>query len=150
VKVAFALNDKPVALDAPADRRLIDLLREDLDVIGPKNGCAIGRCGACLVLVDDRPVNACLVLAGRLPGRRVVTVEGLGAAAEPVRDALARAGAVQCGYCAPGLVTALTWLAARDPRPTESEAEALLAGQLCRCTGYGGLRRALAMLFPRT
>jgi carbon-monoxide dehydrogenase small subunit len=157
MKIAFEVDDRPVSVDVPADRRLIDILRDDLGVVGPKNGCAIGRCGACLVLVDDRPVNACLVLAAKLAGRRVVTIEGLGAqglgaealaaASEAVKDALARAGAVQCGYCASGLVTALTWLIAHEPRLTPVEAEALLVGQICRCTGYGGLRRALASLF---
>jgi aerobic carbon-monoxide dehydrogenase small subunit len=150
MRIAFQVNDRSVVMDAPADRRLIDILRHDLGVVGPKNSCAVGRCGACLVLVEDRPVNACLVLAARLAGRRVVTIEGLGAASEPVKDAMARAGAVQCGYCASGLVTMLTWLVAHEPHLAPAEAEALLVGQICRCTGYGGLRRALARLFsPR-
>ncbi len=147
MRIALSVNGRPVAVEAQPDRRLIDILRGELGVIGPKNGCAVGRCGACLVLLDDRPVNACLVLAARLEGCHVVTIEGLDPASTAVVDALAGAGAVQCGYCASGLVTALTWLTAQTPQPSRSEAEALLAGQICRCTGYGGLRRALAMLF---
>jgi carbon-monoxide dehydrogenase small subunit len=147
MKVAFHLNEQAVALELLPDRRLIDILREDFGLMGPKNGCGIGRCGACLVLVDDQPVNACLVLAAKLCGRKVVTIEGLGTAAEPVRDALAHAGAVQCGYCASGIVTALTWLAMGRPGITVPQAELMLTGQICRCTGYGGLRRALRKLF---
>lgn len=145
--VGFTVDGAPVEVTAAPDRRLIAILREDLGLTGPKEGCAIGRCGACVVLVDDRPVNACLVLAARLEGRIVTTVAGLGARAAAVQAALAEAGAVQCGYCAPGLVVALTALIERtDPPADGAEVGRALAGQLCRCTGYGGLRRALGAL----
>ncbi len=145
--VHFTVDDMPVCVMAPPDRRLIALLRDDLGITGPKEGCAIGRCGACVVLLDGRPVNACLVLAARLEGRTVTTVAGLGERARPVQEALAEAGAVQCGYCAPGLVVALTALLERpDPPVDGAEVSRALSGQICRCTGYGGLRRALAAL----
>ena len=150
MKIAFAVNGASVALDVEPDRRLIEILRDDLDIVGPKAGCGIGRCGACTVVVDGRLVSACLVLAARLPGCAVVTIEGMGDDAQPVKDALARAGAVQCGYCAAGLVTTLTWMTEHCADATTAEAELMVAGQICRCTGYGGLRRALAEVFaPR-
>jgi aerobic carbon-monoxide dehydrogenase small subunit len=148
MNVSFILNSRPVTIEAKPDDRLIDLLRDRFGLVGPKNGCAIGRCGACLVIVNGRPVNACLVLAGRLDGGDVATIEGLQVKSASVRDALAQAGAVQCGYCASGMVTMLTWLAAQEPRSTAEEVEGLMTGQICRCSGYGGLRRAIRKLFP--
>ncbi len=146
MKVRFSVNGADVALDVEPGRRLLDILNEDLGLTGPRAGCGVGRCGACVILLDGRPVNACLILAPKLDGGSVVTVEGLGARAERVRRALAEAGAVQCGYCASGLVTTLTWLTEGRLVVDLEAAEDLLAGQICRCTGYGGLRRALAML----
>lgn len=147
--VAFTLNGQPVALAAPPGRRLLALLREDLGLVGAKPGCAVGRCGACMVWLDDEPVNACLVMAWQLDGRRVTTVEGLAddPRALPVRDALARQGAVQCGYCSAGLVMGLTWLHGQATAPDRDAAAAQLCGHLCRCTGYGGLQRTLDLLF---
>lgn len=145
--VGFTVDGTPVHVTGAPDRRLIAILRDDLGITGPKEGCSIGRCGACVVLVDGKPVNACLVLAARLDGCEVTTVAGLGARARPVQAALAEAGAVQCGYCAPGLVVTLTALVERPDPPTDgAEVARALAGQICRCTGYGGLRRALAAL----
>jgi len=148
MRVSFAVDGHRHVLDAVPDRRLIDILREDLDIMGPKQSCGVGRCGACLVIMDDRPINACLVMAARLEGAEITTVAGLGPEADRVRDALAQSGAVQCGYCASGWMTLLTWLLGKSPLPTAAEAETLLSGQLCRCTGYGGIRRALAKLLP--
>jgi carbon-monoxide dehydrogenase small subunit len=146
MKVQFTLNGARVATEAAPDRRLLAILREDFGLLGAREGCGIGRCGACLVLVDGAPVSACLVLAARLDGRRVVTAEGLGPEAAPVRAALAAGGAVQCGYCAPALVVAVSWLAGQPKGLAETEAVTALAGQLCRCGGYRGTLRALALL----
>jgi carbon-monoxide dehydrogenase small subunit len=139
------------SLETPPERRLLDILREDLGLTAAKPGCGIGRCGACTVLLDGRPVNACLVPAFRLKGTAVVTRDALPTAAlVPVIEALEAADAFQCGYCAPGFLVALAWLHARDPRPDAEEAMAALSGHLCRCTGYGGIRRAVRALFgPR-
>lgn len=147
MKVTFSVNGETTSLDVDPARRLLSLLNDELGLVSARASCGIGRCGACVVLLDGRPVNACLVLAGKLDGTEVTTVEGLGPDAARVQRALAEAGAVQCGYCAPGLVVTLSWLVAQGlVDRDDSETEALLSGQICRCTGYGGLRRALALL----
>lgn len=147
MKVTFGVNGETTTRDVDPSRRLLSLLNEELGVVSARESCGIGRCGACVVLLDGRPVNACLVLAGKLDGTTVTTVEGLGPPAANVQRALAEAGAVQCGYCAPGLVVTLSWLVAEGLVDRDAgEIEALLSGQICRCTGYGGLRRALALL----
>ena len=148
--VTFEVNGEPVRHDGPADRRLLAILREDLALTGAKPGCEVGRCGACLVWLDGEPVNACLVMAWQLAGRRVTTIEAMAAdpRSAPVRDALAACGAVQCGYCNAGLVMAMTYLHDRPERPDQAAAAASLCGNLCRCTGYGGVSRAIETLFP--
>jgi carbon-monoxide dehydrogenase small subunit len=142
----FTVNGQPVEVAAPPTRRLLDILRLDLGLTGTKPGCEIGRCGACTVWLDGVPANSCLVLALRLDGCAVTTVEHLDPDDEPAR-ALAEEGGLQCGYCTPGLLMTLRWLCAADPRPTAAEAEELLSGHLCRCTGYGGIKRSVARLF---
>lgn len=147
MKLAFTVDGRPVEIEAAPDRRLADILRDDLGIVTVKNSCGIGRCGACVVVVDGRLLNSCLVLAAKLPEAEVLTLQGLAEPARPVQAALAAAGAVQCGYCASGLVTALTWLRQARPDASADEAAELLSGQICRCTGYGGLRRAIQDLF---
>ena len=132
----FTVDGEPVCVMAPPDRRLIAILRDDLGLTGPKEGCSIGRCGACVVLVDGRPVNACLVLAARLDGREVTTIAGLGERARPVQAALAEAGAVQCGYCIPGIVLELYALYAKNVNASDDEIKTALSRHFCRCTGY--------------
>jgi aerobic carbon-monoxide dehydrogenase small subunit len=149
IDLDFELNGQPVRLRCAPDRRLLAILREDFGLTGAKPGCEIGRCGACMVWLDAVPVNACLVLAWQLAGRHVTSIEHLATlpASQPVQAALAQCGAVQCGYCSAGMVVSLTHLHARQPRPGLAEAQMLMAGNLCRCTGYGGLQRSLALLF---
>jgi carbon-monoxide dehydrogenase small subunit len=142
----FTVNGAAVTVAAPPTRRLLDILRHELGLTGAKPGCEIGRCGACVVWLDGDPVNACLVPAFRLARRHVTTVEGV-PADDAVSRALAEEGGLQCGYCTPGLLMTLRWLHAQAPRPAAAEAEALLVGHLCRCTGYGGIRRAIGRLF---
>lgn len=139
----FRLNGTEQACEGPPQRRLLDILREDYGLMAAKPGCGIGRCGACLVLMDGAPVNACLVMAYRLKGAAVVTPEGLDALpeAEAVRAALIAENAFQCGYCAPGFTVALTALLRADPDPDEAALRAGLAGNLCRCTGYASILR---------
>jgi len=144
--VRFIVNGQNIDIEAPPTRRLLDILRRDLSLTGAKPGCEVGRCGACTVWLDGVPANACLVLAMRLEGRSVTTVEHFDAA-DPVALALAEEGGLQCGYCTPGLLMTLRWLNAHDSRPSVAEAEDLLSGHLCRCTGYGGIRRAVTRLF---
>ena len=149
IDLQCTVNGEAVRLRCAPTRRLLEVLREVLGLTGAKPGCGIGRCGACLVWMDGNPVNACLVMAYQLQGRAIVTIESVAdsEASAPVREALARCGAVQCGYCAPGLVMMLTHLHGQQPRPDAAQASAQLCGQLCRCTGYGGLQRAVAQLF---
>ena len=137
-EIAFELNGQPVKIAASPTRRLIDLLREDLQLTGSKEGCGTGECGACSVLVDGQLRLACLMVAGQLEGHRLTTIEGL--ADSPlgarVQDAFAQAGAVQCGYCTPGMEVAAVDLLTRQPQPSRDEVRTALAGNLCRCTGY--------------
>ena len=146
MRVTLTVDGLLHEVDVAPDRRLIEILRDDLDIMGPKQPCGIGRCGACLVIMDDRPVNACLVTAARVDGAQIVTAAGLGSQADSVRDAIAKSGAIQCGYCASGWITLLTWMTSRPIIASKEECETMLAGQICRCTGYGGFRRALELL----
>ena len=138
MKLSFVLNGRDVVLDAAPDRRVVDLLREDLGLTGTKEACGSGECGACSILVDGRSVLACLLLAAQLEGRKVVTVEGLAGARDlhPIQRAFVEHGAVQCGFCTPGMAVAAADLLARNPNPTREEIREGLSGNLCRCSGY--------------
>src|SRR3954466_14610817 len=131
-----------------ADTRdtLLDLLRDRLGLTGTKEGCGNGNCGTCTVLMDGAPVNACLVLAVEAPGRRITTIEGLSPNGElhPLQDALVRHGGTQCGFCTPGIVIAAKALLDRNPHPSEAQIRHAIAGNLCRCTGYGKIVAAIA------
>ena len=138
MKIAFQLNGKMKEIDAPADRRVVDILREDLLLTGTKESCGTGDCGACTILVDGETRLACLMLAAQLEGRHIVTIEGLSqdGALHPVQSAFIEHGAVQCGFCSPGMVLASVDLLNRNPNPTREGIREGLAGNLCRCTGY--------------
>lgn len=127
------LNGSAVSLDVAGSRRLLDVLREDLHLTGTKEGCGEGECGACSVLIDGEVVNSCLVAAGQVEGREVVTIEGL---SSPLQHAFIERGAAQCGICTPGMLLAAHALLRENPRPSEDEVRVGLAGNLCRCTGY--------------
>lgn len=146
MKHALTLNGTAVEIEAEPFDRLIDHLA-DHGLTGPRKSCGIGRCGACMVLLDGQPANACLLPMARVAGRRIVTAEGLDATAETVIDSLARHGAVQCGYCTPGMLVGLTAGLADPERPGASEMRARMTGNLCRCTGYAGLNRVIDELF---
>ncbi len=124
---------------------LLDVLREHLNLIGTKKGCNLGDCGACTVLVDGRPMNSCLLLARDMEGRAITTVEGLATNGQltPLQEAFVHEGAIQCGYCTPGAVISATALLNENPNPTTDEIKTALAGNLCRCTGYKGILRAV-------
>ena len=136
--VRITINGLLREVAVPANRTLLDLLREDLDLTGTKHGCGEGDCGACTVLLDGEPVNACLILAAEAEGREVTTIEGLadGSLLHPVQQAFVDAGAVQCGYCTPGMVLVAAALVARNPSPSESDVRHAISGNFCRCTGY--------------
>ena len=135
-EISFVLNGEPIAVEVDDSDRLLDLLRERLDQRGTKEGCSEGRCGACTVVMDDLPVNACLVLAVQARGSRIETIEGV----DPSRlGELLRSGATQCGACTPGVVQTALWIADHAELLEIHSVRELLAGNLCRCTGYGGI-----------
>jgi carbon-monoxide dehydrogenase small subunit len=138
MKISLNINGEPHETDVWEGESLLFALRERLGLPGSKNACEQGECGSCSVLLDSELVCACLVLAAQADGHDVVTVEGLGAGDElhPVQQAFVDAGAVQCGFCTPGLVVATAALLERTPDPTEDEIREALSGNLCRCTGY--------------
>ncbi len=138
MELKFQLNGADVHCDVPADRRVLDLLREDLGLTGSKEGCGTGECGACTILVDGEARLSCLMVAGQLEGRSVTTVEGVAATAEGalIQQAFAEEGAVQCGYCIPGMVMATAALLRKENDPTRERIREGLSGNLCRCTGY--------------
>lgn len=134
----FLLNGKKVVSRAPDNTTLLAVLREEIGLTGAKAGCETGECGACTVIMDGAAVNSCLVLIGEAEGRSVLTIEGLGRDGEldPIQVAFAELGAVQCGYCTPGMILAVKALLDRNPDPTREEIKAGISGNLCRCTGY--------------
>ena len=139
MKINFVLNGKELQLEVAGDRRVVDLLREDLGLTGTKEGCGTGECGACTILVDGETRLSCLMLAAQLQGARVTTIEGLAPAAEilhPVQQSFVRHGAVQCGFCTPGMVLTASELLADKPHPSRPEMVEAISGNLCRCTGY--------------
>jgi aerobic carbon-monoxide dehydrogenase small subunit len=138
LKIAFRLNGKMKEIDAPADRRVVDILREDFLLTGTKESCGTGDCGTCTILVDGETRLSCLMLAAQLEGRDIITIEGLSqdGSLHPVQSAFVEHGAVQCGFCTPGMILASIDLLNRNPNPTREEIRDALAGNLCRCTGY--------------
>ncbi len=140
------LNGAPVQAEVAPSERLIDLLRERLGLTGTKEGCAQGECGACTVLLDGRAVNACLVMAVQVQGRAVLTVEGLAerGAQSALQAAFVAHGAIQCGYCTPGMLMSATALLQSNPHPSRADIRTALAGNLCRCTGYSAIIDAVA------
>jgi carbon-monoxide dehydrogenase small subunit len=138
VKLTFELNGNMMEIDTPDDRRVVDLLREDLGLTGTKEGCGTGECGACTILVDGESRLSCLMVAAQLEGTQVTTVEGLELSREgiEIRRAFAEEGAVQCGFCTPGMEMAALALLLSGAERTRERIREGLSGNLCRCTGY--------------
>jgi aerobic carbon-monoxide dehydrogenase small subunit len=136
--IQFTLNGDPVEIGVRPEETLIQTLRERLGLTGTKQGCDLGDCGSCTVLFDGDPVLSCLMLAADADGHSVVTIEGLanGEELHPVQRAFHEVGAIQCGFCTPGMVLASKALLVSNPNPTEKEIRHALSGNLCRCTGY--------------
>ncbi len=144
VLVEATVNGVPEAFACEPRQTLLEVLREQLGLTGTKEGCGNGNCGACCVLLDGRPVNSCLVLAVEAAGRDIVTVEGLATdGLHPLQQAFLEHGALQCGVCTPGFLVASKALLDVNPHPTEQEVRRWLAGNLCRCTGYDKIIRAV-------
>ncbi len=141
----LTINGLPVATVAPAERVLLDLLRDDLGLVGTKRGCDLGTCGCCTVLLDGRPTLSCLTLARLVEGRTITTIEGLAppGGLTPVQRAFVEHGATQCGFCTPGFLLTATALLRENPRPTRDEIVRAISGNLCRCTGYTKIIEAI-------
>ena len=145
VKRTWKINGKSVAVRFPAGRRLLDVLREDLGLIGSKESCGEGECGACTVIVNKKAINSCIMLAPEIDGCEVITIEGLSQTGEldPIQQAYIDEGAVQCGFCTPGMVMSTKALLMENSNPDEAEIRRALAGNLCRCTGYHRIVQAV-------
>lgn len=143
--VSFQLNGSEVTTRVTTPSNLLDLLRDRMGLPGSKSACEQGECGSCSVVLDGELVCSCLVMAADVEGSTVTTVEGIAEPASgihPVQEAMHRAGAVQCGFCTPGFVVAAAHLFEQNPHPTTDEIKEALAGNICRCTGYGAIIRA--------
>jgi aerobic carbon-monoxide dehydrogenase small subunit len=151
MKISLTVNGDPHEADVWEGESLLYALRERLGLPGSKNACEQGECGSCSVLLDGALVCACLVLAAQADGHDVVTVEGLAGAGglHPVQEAFVEAGAVQCGFCTPGLVVAVADLLRQNPDPSDYEIREALSGNLCRCTGYGKIFEAVRLAAAR-
>ena len=138
VDVTFTLNDRATRVTVPVGASALSVLRGQLDLAGAKLACGEGECGACTVIVDGQSLNSCLMPAVDLEGRKVLTVEGLwtDAGIDPVQDAFIEHGAVQCGFCTPGMIMQIRYLLDRNPKMSEDEIRRGLEGNVCRCTGY--------------
>lgn len=139
--IEFTLNGEKYKKNADPGKRLVDFLREDMGLTGTKEGCGEGECGACTIVLDGRAVHSCLVLAGQINGKRLLTVEGLARGGElsPLQKAFIEHGAIQCGYCTPGMLMSSAALLAENPSPTEDEVRTALAGNICRCGDYSAI-----------
>jgi carbon-monoxide dehydrogenase small subunit len=145
VRVELTVNETNVSLSVPANMTLLELLRERLELTGAKPGCEQGDCGSCVVLMDGMPVNSCLVLAAQASGHEIRTVEGLEGedALHPLQQAFVDEWALQCGYCTPGVLMSAVALLESNPSPSDEEIKAAISGNLCRCTGYQSMVRAI-------
>ncbi len=136
----FKLNGKTITIKTRPDRRVVDLIREDLKLTGTKDGCGAGECGACTILINGNTRLSCLMLAAQLEGCTVTTIEGLNNdnsdRLQPLQEAFIEGGAIQCGFCTPGMILTATELLERNPSPNEAEIREAISGNLCRCTGY--------------
>ena len=149
--VDFILNGKNVSVDVEADEVLVDTLREKLMLTGTKKGCGTGDCGTCTVLLDGEAVRSCILLTAMVEGRKVTTIEGVGSVdnLHPVQQAFIDASEVQCGFCTPGMVLTSIALLNKNPNPTEEEIRTALSGNLCRCTGYEKIVKAVRLAAER-
>ena len=152
VTVRFILNNKPIQVEVEATEILVDTLRNRLGLTGTKKACGTGDCGACTVLINGEAVRSCILLTATAEGKQVITIEGLGDPDHPhaIQKAFSDAGAVQCGYCIPGMVMTSKGLLDKKPNPTLEEIKEALSGNLCRCTGYRKIYEAVQLAAERS
>jgi len=145
IPIRFTINGEKKELDIPPGISALELIRDILELKGTKEGCGIGECGACTIVVDGRAINACLMIAAQLDGREILTVEGLGQTGDlhPIQEAFAEQHAVQCGYCTPGLLMSTHALLQENSKPDRKEIVKAISGNLCRCTGYHSIIAAI-------
>jgi len=144
--IEFTCNGEMKRADVPADMRAIDLIRDVLGLTGTKEGCGRGECGACTILLDGKPVSSCLLYAPKLNGRKVQTIEGItekDGKLSPIQEAFIEEGAVQCGFCTPGMILSSKALLEKNPYPSDEEIEEAISGNICRCTGYTKIIKAI-------
>lgn len=143
--IQFVLNGKTTRLTVAPERALVDVLREELHLTGTKRGCGEGECGTCTVLLDDKAVHACLTMIGQVDGHRVTTIEGVGRDERiaPLVPAFVESMAIQCGYCTPGMILSAAGLLLANPDPTEDEIRTAISGNICRCSAYEQIVRAV-------
>ena len=144
VPINITVNGEEYYLEIKPNRVLLDVLREDLGLTGTKQGCGLGKCGACTILLDGRPVHSCLLLAAQADRKQITTIEGIAAEEpHPLQTAFVEKGAVQCGFCTPGMINAAKALLDATPNADEAEIKLAIAGNLCRCTGYNQIVSAI-------
>lgn len=145
MKISFILNNEKHTQEVREDMRLLDFLRDEMGLTGTKEGCGEGECGACTVIIDGKAVNSCLVLVPEIDGSEVVTVEGLSRSGEldPIQQTFIDEGAVQCGFCTPGMIMSAKALLDRNSAPSDEEIMEAIEGNLCRCTGYYKIIQAI-------
>lgn len=143
--VNITVNGDPYTVIVKANTLLVNVLRDQLDLTGTKKGCELGDCGSCTVLLDGKPVNSCTVLAVEADGRGITTIEGVAQSEklDKIQESFVNNAAVQCGYCTPGMILSAKALLARNPKPTEQEVREAISGNLCRCTGYVNIVKAV-------
>jgi carbon-monoxide dehydrogenase small subunit len=144
-EATLTVNGTPYPVEIEPDRTLLTVLRDELGLTGTKEGCDDSECGACMVMIDGKPVNSCSFLALQADGRETTTIEGLAPGGElhPLQRAFLAEGGVQCGFCTPGMLISAAALLRRSPHPTEDDVRVALSGNLCRCTGYQGITNAV-------
>lgn len=147
IRISFNLNGSDVSVLADPNKRLVDFLREDMGMTSVKEGCGEGECGACTVIYNGKAVTSCLMLAGQVDGGAVITLEGVSkdGQLDVIQQAFVDAGAVQCGYCTPGMVLSAKALLDQNPNATKAEIQRAMSGNLCRCTGYTKIIKAVEM-----
>mgnify|MGYP001204066973 CR=1 FL=1 len=143
--IKFKLNNENIEIETDPNRRLLDVLREDFHLTGVKEGCGEGECGACAVLMNHQIVNSCSVPLANVIGKEIITIEGFSKTQryQVIKDAFAKTGGVQCGFCTPGMIIATESLLNKNPKPNEFEIKIGLSGNLCRCTGYNLIIKAV-------
>ncbi len=149
--ISFVINGKKETINVDPTMRLLDLIRDELHLTGTKEGCGEGECGACTVILDGNPVNSCLILAGQVENHEIITIEGISKLdnLSILQKAFVDGGAIQCGFCTPGMILSAKALLDKNPNPTREEIKTAISGNLCRCTGYQKIVNSIELAIER-